>query len=61
MENPSVLFALAFCHHLVENLEKAMALYHKVLIKKYDTHFANTMLEKCFEDLVNSEEFKMKG
>ena len=52
--DPSVLFSLAFCYHLTWNLEKAIVLYHKVVVSKHDCHFVNHMLLRCLSDLSNS-------
>lgn len=49
--DPSVLFSLAFCYNLTGELTKAAALYHKVVNKKYDSHFVNHMLSNCMVDL----------
>lgn len=54
-EDPAVLFSLAFCYHLIQKLEKAIVLYHKVVIMKYDTHFVNHMLMKCLNDLASKK------
>ena len=52
-QDPAVLFALAFTNHLMNNLNKAIELYHEVVVLKYDTHFVNHMLSKCLSDLAN--------
>lgn len=49
--DPAVLFGLAFCYNLTGELSKAASLYHKVVSKKYDSHFVNHLLGKCMEDL----------
>lgn len=54
--DPSVLFALGFSFHLIQQLEKAIALYHQVVMMNYDTHFANFMLNKCLGDLASSKQ-----
>jgi len=52
--DPAVIFGLAFCYHLTWNLDKAIVLYHKVVVSKYDTHFVNHMLLRCLNDLSNA-------
>lgn len=49
-DDVGVLFALGFCYHLIQEYEKAAEIYPKVIIMKHETHFANTMLQKCWKD-----------
>lgn len=51
--DPAVLFSLAFCYNLTGELTKAAGLYHKVISRKYDSHFVNHLLSKCMEDLAD--------
>ena len=56
--DPSVIFSLAFCYHLIGQYKKAINLYHKVIIMKYDTHFVNHMLVHCMEDFAKTEKLQ---
>ena len=53
-QNASSLTALAFCHHLLGNLDEAIDTYHVALAQKPDDPFATDMLQRALQDALEN-------
>lgn len=49
--NSSILFSLGFTYHLLGDYQQAIGIYHRVILDKKDTHFANYLLVRCLSDM----------
>lgn len=49
-KNYQTYFALAYTYHISNQLNKAIAFYHKSLYYKHENQFAVDMLDRCLKD-----------
>ena len=55
--DPTILSAIGFTYHLIDNLEKAIEYYHQVLAMMPNDTFANDMLHRALEQSVYDKDF----